>query len=466
MVVTKIISSSYSLTDYGFRSQILTIVSVLNSVFSLGLSNAANYFIPLTEKKDEHTWTAVLRNIYLISAPICLLVICIVFLFGNGIADYFENPALSDYKLFIAIMACEQIIYTLYAGTQISQHKALRSTLTNLCRAIVTVITVSVICILRGSIRTVILGTICVDAAFCVYTVTDVTRFYRKIDKWINGHLIKEILKYCIPLGISTITGTLCAQIDKLFISKLLTLEDLAIYTNMCTELPLAAVSGAFIAVITPYIVKLIGRNEVRNAVDLWGDFIELVSIILFPIITFLFVFSKQTITVLYSGEYVVGYKLFRLFTILELTRITYFGLILRSYGKSMLILMCSAMTLVLNVILNVLFYFGFGMGMYGFALATLISGFAIQFLQLGISCRMTGVKFSEIFPWWKLAKCALLNIAFGTAAALIAKAFHFYDSLQIWQLIVTGVVWMVLYFLIEFRRAKDIYRRTKNANL
>lgn len=466
MIITKIISSSYSLTDYGFRSQILTIVSLLTSFLSLGLSNAANYFVPLTEKKDENTWISVLRNIYVISAPICLMVIFIVFLFGNGIGKYFGNPELSDYKLFIAILTCEHIIYSLYAGAQISQHKALRSTLTNLSRSITTVIVVSAVCILHGNIRTVIAGTICVDAVFCFYTVADVTRLNNRIGKWISFGLIRQILQYSIPLGISTITGTLCAHIDKLFISKLLTLDDLAIYTNMCTELPLSAVSGAFIAVITPYIVKMIGRNEIKKAVDLWGYIIELVSIILFPIITFLFVFPKQSIAILYSKEYVSGYQLFRLFTVLELSRMTYFGLILRSYGKSVLILMCSVLTFVLNTILNIIFYFCLGMGMYGFALATLLSTFSILFLQLIMSCKMTGLRISQIFPWMRLLKCALINIGLGLFATIISKAFNFYESFQIWKFVVLGTCWLSVYFAISFNRAKAIYRLTKSAEL
>jgi len=238
------------------------------------------------------------------------------------------------------------------------------------------------------------------------------------------------------------------------------------IYTNMCTELPLAAVSGAFIAVITPYVVKMISRNEVEKAVKLWGNFIELVAIILFPIITALFVFSRQAIVLLYSQDYIIGYHLFRIFVILEISRITYFGMILRSYGKSMLILICSALTLVVNVILNVFFYFVFDMGMYGFALATLLSTFSILIMQLIMSSRLTGIKFSHIFPWKELAICALINIGFGIVVTYMAKLIGFYEENSIVPVIVTGIVWAIAYLLIEFKRAKKIYSVTKNINL
>lgn len=466
MVITKIISATFSLTDYGLRSQVLTIVAVFTSFFSLGLSNASSYFIPLTDNSDGTAWIKVLRNIYMIAAPVCILVSLIVIVFGREVASYFETPDLVEYKYLIAVLAWEHIIYTLYAGSQIAQHKALRSTLTNLARSLTTVAVVALLCYLKRSIHEIIIGTACVDAVFCAYTVADATKLYQRIGEWISLPQIKKILKYCVPLGVSTITGTLCAQIDKLFISKLLTLDDLAVYTNMCTELPLAAISGAFIAVITPYVVKMIGRNEPEKAVELWGNFIELVAIILFPIITALFVFSRQAIVLLYSEEYIVGYHLFRLFALLEISRITYYGMILRSYGKSMLILMCSALTLVVNVILNVLFYFVFNMGMYGFALATLLSTFSILIFQLIVSSRLTGIKFSHIFPWEKLGICAAINIAFGLAAALVAKWIGFYDKNSILPVIATGIVWAAAYLAIEFKRAKRIYSATKNIDL
>ena len=466
IIITKIISTNFSLTDYGFRAQIITIVAVFNSFFSLGLSNAANYFIPLTDNSDGKAWLIVLRNIYIIAAPICILVSLIAIIFGEQIAKYFHNPGLIEYRLLIAILACEQIVYTLYHGAQIAQHKALRSTVTNLGRSVLTVFVVTGLCFLHRSIRDIIVGTACVDAIFCAYSITDATRWFTRIGEWFQTEQIKKILQYCIPLGVSTITGTLCAQIDKLFVSKLLTLDDLAIYTNMCTELPLAAISGAFIAVITPYIVKLIGKNEINKAVDLWGEFIELVAIILFPIITALFVFSQQAIVLLYSEKYLVGIHLFRMFAILEISRITYFGMMLRSYGKSMLIFMCSALTLVVNVFLNVIFYFVFGMGMYGFALATVLSTFSIQFLQLKMSSKITGIAFRYIFPWKRLAICAVLNVGFGIGAMIVAKIIGIYNQNSFMPILVIGIVWAAGYFTVEFKRAKKIYSSTKCVDL
>lgn len=462
IIVTKIITVSFSLTDFGLRAQILTIVAVFNSFLSLGLSNAANYFIPLTDNKDGKEWIKVLRNIYIITVPICLLVVVLVLFFSSDIAVYFRNPELDDYRLFIAIMVCEQIVYSLYAGSQIAQHKAIKSTLTNLLRSTFKVLVVGTLCFLQSSIRAVILGSICVDVVFCIFTVADATVFYKRINGWFDIILITDIIKYCMPLGVSLLTGRLCAQINKVFISRLLSLKDLAVYTNMSTELPLAAISGAFIAVITPYVVKLISRGKVVEAVRLWGYIIELVSIVLFPIITLLIVFSKQIITILYSSEYVIGADIFKIFAVLELNRITFFGLILRSYGKSKLILLCSFCTLIINVFLNYIFYFVFDLGMQGFALATLISTLSIQALQLQMSCWLTGIQFTQIFPWRKLVDCGFVNFGFGALVIVISMLFGFYDTFEFDKMLILIILWAVLYIFIEKERFRVIYNKTK----
>ncbi len=461
IIITKIISVNYSLTDYGLRSQILTIATVMTSFLSLGLSNAANYFVPLAD--DDTSRKRVVRNIYLIVAGLCVMAVTIEMLLGGYIASFLNAPSLSVYKILISVLICEQIVYSIYAGVQISQKNALRSTVTELVRLLITVIVVIAVCYFRGSIFIVIIGTICVDAIFCIYTVVDATGIRNGIRGVVNKSLMWDILKYCIPLGVSAITGTLCAQIDKLFVSKLLSLKDLAIYTNMCTELPLAAISGSFIAVITPYVVKMLNNNNQEKAVRLWGHFTELTAILLFPIIALLFVFSKQAIVILYSSDYVEGYQLFRIFILLEISRITYYGLILRSYGKTVIVLLSSLITLVSNIILNVMFYFVFNMGMYGFALSTFISTFIAVFLLLGISSKLTKISFSRIFPWKRLGKCAVINIVPAIVFIIVTDTLGVYESINLWEMLLICVIWVIVYFAIMFRRMKIIYGLTNN---
>lgn len=463
MANTRIVSATFSLTDYGYRAQVISIVAILVSIFSLGLSNCPNYFIPLSDANEKNAAEKIVRNLYLSAAVVSLFMAFITFVFFGLIVDYYKSPMLENYKIIIVIMVAEQIFYSFYSGIQISQHRAIRATITNFIRSIVTVVVTAVICLTIKTIFAVIVSTLIVDISFCIFTLIDSSHPRLRIGRWFDLSLISAMAKYCIPLGVSTITAGLCAQIDKLFVVRFYTPEDLAVYSNMCTELPLAAISGAFIAVISPYIVKFVNSNNTEKAIYLWGRVIEFVSYILFLIIAGLFTFSKQAVYILYSDKYVEGYILFQIFILVEISRITYFGLILRSYGKSLLILLCSALTMVLDIILNSISYYVFDAGLIGFAVATMISTFTIQVLQLLLSSRISNVPFGKIFPWVALLKSAMINIAFSVVFFLIARLLGIEDSLHIITYIPLGVAWIMLYLMVVRKKMVSLYKEIRS---
>ena len=441
IVNTRIISGSFSLTDYGYRAQILSIVAIIVSVFSLGFSSCPNYFIPLAAGGEKNAPVKIVRNLYLITSVICTVMCLIVWINYGLIANYFANHDLFRYRCIILIMAVEQIFYSFYNGIQVSEHRALRATVTNLIRTVFTIFATIVSCIVFKSMYVVIVSTLLVDCTFCIYTIIDSSRPFCMIGKWIDPVLVIEMAKYCIPLGISSITAGLCTQIDKLFVAR-------------------------FIAVISPYVVKFIKNNKPDQAIELWRYVVEFVAIILFSIVAGLFTFSKQAVYILYSEKYIFGYQLFRVFVLVEISRITYFGLILKSYGKSMQILMCSSLTLVLDVILNAIAYFVFCAGLMGFAIATMISTFSIQLLQLMMSCRVSGVKFKNIFPWRRLGKIAAINILFILCFSLLLRILDLESSTNILLFIPFLIIWIAVYFMIFRRSLIALYSRIRNTNL
>lgn len=225
MINTRLISSNYSLVDYGYRTQILSIVTILVSVFSLGLPNAPNYFIPLSDKNNKYSSEKIVRNLYIAGFSLIIIMGFIVTVFYSSIVNYFKNDILYEYKMIIVLMVTQQIFYSFYNGIQISQHKAIRATITNLARSLSTVVLTSIVCFTNQSIYIIILAILIIDCAFCVYTIIDSSHPTLKIGKWLDKNLIYEMAKYCIPLGISSITAGLCTQIDKLFVARFFLLK-------------------------------------------------------------------------------------------------------------------------------------------------------------------------------------------------------------------------------------------------
>lgn len=168
--------------------------------------------------------------------------------------------------------------------------------------------------------------------------------------------------------------GTISANIDKLMVGGLMSVEDYALYSNVSKELPFSFIAGSFTAVVTPFIVKYINNGENSKFKELWSCYLEIGYRVTWPLCFAAFVFAPELIEVLYSGLYLSkeGVIVFRLYTIAAMFRFTYFGIVPTAMGRTDIIMKYSVFGCFLNLVLNYPMYYI--MGMPGPAFATIIS--------------------------------------------------------------------------------------------
>ena len=138
--------------------------------------------------------------------------------------------------------------------------------------------------------------------------------------------------------------------------------DQLAIYTNASKEMPVTIIASSLTAVLMPKLVRLLKNGKNNEVVKLWGETIILSYVFICFFTAFLFVFAPQIMEVLYSEKYLPGVNIFRIYSIVLLLRVTYFGMVLNSIGKTKMIFYCSIASLLLNVVFNFLFLYLFGM--------------------------------------------------------------------------------------------------------
>ena len=269
-----------------------------------------------------------------------------------------------------------------------------------------------------------------------------------------NKNILKEIFIYSFPIWLGSIVGVLNVQIDKLYIAKKLDIEALAIYTNMSKELPLAVISASIIVIITPHMVKYYNNGKFKNMINLWNSSIEICWIILSIAVIFLFVLSSETINILYSDQYLIGKNIFRVYLLLILLRVTYFGLILNVSNKTKYIAYYTIFTLIANIIFNIaLFNF---IGWIGPALATLISNFIVGGLQLTHSAKILKCKIREILPIKNMIIILLKCILVGIFISYLNKLFILLKINYLLRFIVLGIIYLIITLVIFL---KDINR-------
>lgn len=159
----------------------------------------------------------------------------------------------------------------------------------------------------------------------------------------------------------------------------------------------------------------------------------------------------------LYSDKYLPGVGVFRLYSLLLLLRTTYFGMILNCLGETKVIFYSSILTLILNVMLNLIFFYLFGIN--GFAIASILSVCFVNILQLKITSNKLNIRFKNIMPWHNILNISVINLLFGMIFYLITKKsnleYFFGDTME---MIILGTVWLFLYLILLYKSIKNTW--------
>ena len=160
-----------------------------------------------------------------------------------------------------------------------------------------------------------------------------------------------------------------------------------------------------------------------------------------------LIVYAPQIMTILYSEKYIPGINVFRVYSAVLLLRVTYFGMILNASGRTKFILYSSVITLLVNIVLDIL------------------SIFIAQMVQVIMTSRLIRIPFGEVFPWKRLLLHSGINIVWGSIVFMDLRTLNVgVTGKEIFYCILSGVPVVSIYFLIERRCALRLWKKL-NAN-
>ena len=114
LVVSKILSVNFSLTEYGTYSQVMLITATASSLTILGMTNAVNYFFNGNTSYDEkQKYLGTLFDIQYVLGIFCAL---LLILFRDHISVYFKNDQL---KGILWVAACLPALQNLLPMMQV-----------------------------------------------------------------------------------------------------------------------------------------------------------------------------------------------------------------------------------------------------------------------------------------------------------------------------------------------------------
>jgi len=145
--------------------------------------------------------------------------------------------------------------------------------------------------------------------------------------------------------------------------------------------------------------------------------------------------------------------------------RVTYYGIILNSIGKTKYILFSSILSLLLNIFLSILFYYLFGF--IGPSIATLISVLFIALFQLISTSAEIKINLIDIFPWKNISLLTMLNfsLAFFVFSLKELLNFEIYYG-QFFESVFLGFLWVIIYFAFIFKPTIKLWKRITYENI
>lgn len=443
MVVTMLLSRYRTLGEYGVFSQITLVTNLASSLFMLGLPGSVNYF--LNKSENNKTKNEFLSSYFLLGTAMSVVLGAVLFACSGLIVRYFNNPAIYTYMFVMVLLPWISIFNTSADNIFIAYENI----------SALTIYRIAYSCALMGvavifswselSFINYMRAYISVQVLFCLLLYIIVQKISGRFSFKLNKRLLKEILLFSIPLGLASVVSTLNIELDKLMLGALLSTEELAVYSNASKELPINIICVSISSVLMPQMVRLLKENKFSLAIDIWKKTVSVSYIIICFFCTAIFVFAPQVITILYSEKYLAGVTVFRIYSLTTLFKVTYFGIVLNSMGKTKKIFSCSVLTLVLNVILNFILYKI--MGVIGPAIATLISTFTIVLLQLLMTSSLVKISIKNIFPWKNLFLLSMINVGFGLIAYVVFRHIILHTNVNdILACIFVGVVWVLIY--------------------
>lgn len=460
VITSMMLSRSLTLNEYGTYSELLTIVSLAVSIFALGLPNSLNYFLPTCSKEERKRFL----GFYYTAISLLSLIMGIVLVLCSGaIAKYYDNPLIMVYWLFLFLIPWTKAAISSRSNMLVVESKIKKEFFYCIANAASLLVIAILLWVGVGNFKLYMNMYIAIEAIFSilVYLEGNISA-EKELKPNLNIDLLKKVLIFSVPLGISTAISTISLDLDKLIIGFLYDEQSVAIYANAGKELPISYITVSFTAVVLPRVVKSIKENKTAKALEIWKKSSEICFIIMSFFAVACIVFAPQIITFLYSEKYLAGVSIFRIYSLVLLFRITYWGTILNAYGKTKTILYNSIACLVLNLILSICLYKV--IGFIGPAIASCISIGAMCIFQFFMSAKLVKEKISKIFPWKNFAEELIVNAILGAVVYGLTKIMHLgTDAKGIIFAILMGIVWLALYLLIFLRRILRTWKELNN---
>lgn len=437
---TPYLSRSLEKNIYGSYSQVLMIAELVSLLFSLAILQIAMMLFSNLEKKFEDSLKTII--VFVLGGGFLGAIFC--FIFSYFAPTLFDNELLGNWLKIFSISIIGTKLNTVLNQALIKVNRAsflmrlvISSNFIKLCLALVAIhVFHSVVLLLIVYALEPIIS--CLIQLFLLFKL-----------KYLDGRFDKEILREIwtigIPLYVVDILGHSYTYIAGFIISTHWGETSYADYRIGSVELPLIGTIYATISTI--FMADMSAQIQNKNYLTVAATKRKIISttaVVLFPVAIFFIFFSKEFITIVYSGKYTESYKIFIVFSMALLIRFQDYTDILILLRKSKYVLLSFVVFVISNIVLNLTL--SIWLGIVGCAIATIGSVYILAFMQLHITIKQLKVRYQDYIDFIKLFKILFISVV---VIGLVKLAFTYTSINFIFTFIIGGI--LTLPFLFFF---------------
>ncbi|MCF7859078.1 MAG: oligosaccharide flippase family protein [Candidatus Cloacimonetes bacterium] len=451
LIILYVLLSRYlSKYDYGTYRQVILVYSFFMIIFVFGMPASINYFLPKLNFEKQKT--------LIIQTVLFLLIISFLLggtllLFNDTLSKILNNVNLKSLTILLSLLLIFSLPASIYYNFLIMIDKTKLCGLLSIIFGFMKLGFVLIAILYYNSIFNILLSLVLFSFLQLVIVLIIIFRYYSGISFTFSRVQFIKQFQFAFPLGIASIIGILIKRMDQFMISYFFNPTDYAEYANGSIEIPfLSILTNSVMVVLMPFFVLAFEEGRISDFVSKWQTAILKVGLLIIPICAFLISYSNEIIVSLFSQKYVISGLIFKIYLFSEFARITIFGNILLALGKSKTIFKFASITLLLNLILNLIMIKIFGL--IGPAIASVLSVYIMNTMQLFEISRTLNVKVHNLWPWKKLT--IILFISF-LIALLSSVPKYLFDTL-ILQISIGVIIFLISYYLLFKKTISKMY--------
>jgi O-antigen/teichoic acid export membrane protein len=393
--------------EYGTYRQTMLAYAFAAPLLTLSLPQALYYFLPgEKQRKRGMLWD----NLILLFMMGILFGIFLLFGGNRLLAWRFQNPDLVDTLRIIAPYPFFMMPIGAVGACLVIQNRVNSLAVFNILSRLFMVVGIILSCLIWRNVTAPLIANTITAGIVLPFGIWLMVRAIPEDNPSPSLSTMGAMLRYSVPLGLSSMIGTISIQLDKMIVASMCSTEDFAIYTNGAMEIPMVAIiTGSIASVILADMREMIEDGKNQDALRLFNLAAVRSGSFLLPIMVYLLVVAEPFMTMVWSEKYAQSAYPFRFYLLLVPARLVFYGSALMAFGKTRIVLYRSIVSLVLNLILSILFVRIFGY--IGAIIATILTIYIWSVIfNLLVLAKSWECRIRDVIPFREIGQILLIS--------------------------------------------------------